>query len=324
MVRTRSPEKTRRKAKTVSSLPDLRANERLFADLHAAMREQDFSSIEEAEEFFHTIIAGGGRPPRASKVTPLERAQDIMYNAWDASGEERIRLALKALALSKDCADAYVLLAGEVADEDELAMRLLEDGVKAGERALGEQTFREEAGNFWMILETRPYMRARFGLALLLHSRGERRRAIGHFQDLLRLNPNDNQGARYELATCLLEEGDDDALERLLSRYDKDGSAVWLYSRALLKFRQEGESQSAGASLMEAFGQNRYVPQYLLGKKRMPSRLPEYMSRGDRTEAVVYAHDNLNVWKDTPGALPWLDMTYRTFENSKAKGRRMR
>jgi len=53
-------------------------------------------------------------PPR--ELTPLERAQDLMYRAFDSTGEKRVTLARKALAISEDCADAYVLLAEETAD----------------------------------------------------------------------------------------------------------------------------------------------------------------------------------------------------------------
>ncbi|MDD1687236.1 hypothetical protein [Methanoregula sp.] len=307
MVRTGGRKEIRRQgAGRIPRIPDLRANERIFADLHAALKEQDFSSIEQAEEFALAMLAAGG-PPRAVSTTPLERAQEIMYDAWDATGEERIRLALTALTLSKDCADAYVLLAEDVADEAGLATRLLEDGMHAGERALGERIFREEAGNFWMLPETRPYMRARYGLALILHSCGETAAATGHFSELLRLNPNDNQGARYELATCLLEQCDNETLANLLKEYEEDGSAVWLYSRALLKFRQEGRGPAEDACLMRAVDENPFVPQYLLGTKKIPGRHPEYIRRGERSEAILYALDNCRVWEETPDALGWLE-----------------
>jgi len=140
------------------------------------------------------------------KAVP-EAAYELILKACETSGKKRTRLALRALSISKDCADAYVFLAD--AEEDNTgALRLLEEGVRVGERALGKRVFRDCAGDFWLIFETRPYMRARFALALLLRDMGERDRAMETFTDLLRLNPNDNQGARYELATCLLEKGD--------------------------------------------------------------------------------------------------------------------
>ncbi len=69
-------------------------------------------------------------------------------------------------------------------------------------------------------------MRARQGLALSLWELGERRQAVHHYWEILRLNPNDNQGIRYLLATALLEEGEDEPLEELPARYEDDAAAT--------------------------------------------------------------------------------------------------
>jgi tetratricopeptide (TPR) repeat protein len=320
MPKKREKKEVQGDAGQIRPLQDMRANERIFVDLHAAMQGRNFESVEQANAFLQAVVATGG-PPRSGKITPLEKAQDIMYDAWGAAGKDRIDLAHKALAVSNDCADAYVLLAEEAASNEAEALQFLEEGVKAGEHALGERIFREEAGSFWGILETRPYMRARFGLAVLFHNQGERTRAIGHLKDLLRLNPNDNQGARHELAICLLEDGDHEALEKLLGEYRDECSAVWLYSRALLKFRQEGRSSAADTCLKEAFEQNPFVPQYLLGKKRLPAHAPEYMGVGDRNEAVVYILESHRVWRDTSGALEWMNKMCKAYRSWEKKGR---
>jgi hypothetical protein len=44
-------------------------------------------------------------------------------------------------------------------------------GVEAGQAALGD-AFDDFVGEFWIHLKTRPYMRARFGLAVALWDRG--------------------------------------------------------------------------------------------------------------------------------------------------------
>ena len=84
------------------------------------------------------------------------------------------------MEISADCADAYVLLSEGARDAGE-ARRLLEQGVAAGERALGREYFEENAGHFWGLLETRPYMRARQGLAQILWAQGECDAAVAHF-----------------------------------------------------------------------------------------------------------------------------------------------
>lgn len=238
--------------------------------------------------------------------TPLEEAQDLMYDAWDSSGKRRVELARKALTISADCADAYVLLAEETVRSLREAKDLYAQGVKAGERAIGERAFKKDIGHFWGILETRPYMRARAGLAQCLWFLGERQEAIGHYTDMLRLNPNDNQGIRYLLLHCLLEEGADEAAKKLLDQYKGDASASWLYSRALWLFRRDGSSAKAKALLREALEYNPYVPPYILGRKKLPRQLPVYAGFGDENEAIDYAAEAFEVWRKTPGALEWL------------------
>ena len=65
---------------------------------------------------------------------PRCRAEDLVYEAWEAAGPRRAALARKAVALWPDCADGYVLLA-QAASSLEEARELLERGVAAGERA---------------------------------------------------------------------------------------------------------------------------------------------------------------------------------------------
>ena len=201
----------------VTPLPDLRAMERPLAMLAGAM----------------------GRKP-GGRGAGLDAAQELMFQAWEErSAERRVSLAHEALEVSEDCADAYVLLAEEEAGGSLKEMtRLYREGVAAGERAIGRRAFAEQAGRFWGLLETRPYMRARHGLGQCLWQGGDGDGAIAHFLDLLRLNPNDNQGVRYHLAACLLEAGRDDGLAELLSKYEDGTSVASVYSSGMLEFRR--------------------------------------------------------------------------------------
>jgi tetratricopeptide (TPR) repeat protein len=284
---------------------DPRAVEKTLADVGRVLSEREFDSVEEVNAFLNEMMASG-QPPPAAPRTPLEEAQDLMYEAWEAKGKRQVQLARKALKISPDCADGYVLLAEETARSLEEARDLYEQGMKAGERALGLEVFSEGEGRFWGLLETRPYMRARAGLAQVLWRLGERRQAVEHVQDMLRLNPNDNQGLRYVLVGWLLDIGDDKALQKLLHRYQEDCSADWAYANALLLYRRQSASRKSTRALRKALEQNRFVPLYLLGRRRMPKRLPDYVSFGDESEAVCYAAGSVDAWRKTKGALAWL------------------
>ncbi len=284
-------------------LPDRRLMEQQMAQIGRLLQSHDFASIEEANAFIQQMLATGGIPD-AVPDTPLDRAQEVIYQALEATGKRRVTLARKALTLSPDCADAYVLLAEATRDPRE-AQALYEHGVEAGERALGPRPFKEDVGHFWGIIETRPYMRARQGLAEVLWVLGKRQDAIGHATDLLRLNPGDNQGIRYLLANWLLAEGEDDALERLLTAYPDEGSAVWAYTRALWTFRRKGAGAGATRALKAALRTNPHVPFYLFGLRELPEELPGYIGMGDESEAVSYVAEAITSWVDTAGALDW-------------------
>lgn len=256
----------------------------------------------------------------ADEDTPLGKAQALMYRAFEEPDEQRrVRLANDALEICADCADAYVLLA-EHATSRRKALGLYEHGLAAGDRALGPEVFQQEVGHFWGLLETRPYMRARLGLAHALWTAGRRAEAVQHLQEMLRLNPHDNQGVRYTLAGFLLFLDRDDDLAGLLQQYD-EASAAWAYTKALLAFRQQGDTPEARQFLTEALKTNRHVPAYLLGEKYPPNERPGYYTPGDESEALNYLGSFLAGWKSTPGAIAWLRRTVKKpNERSSAKG----
>lgn len=269
----------------------------------AAKKPEPLSSLPSprAMEGMMAAFFGGG------KRSAVDMAQEIMYDAWEAgTRQRRVALAKKALEISPNCADAYVLLAEETAASLDEGIELYRKGVEAGERALGKKVFKEDVGYFWGLLETRPYMRARAGLAQRLWETGKHEEAVEHYRDMLRLNPNDNQGIRDLLMPCLIELDRDEDAERLFEQYGDDGMAVWMYSRVLLDFRRHGDSPAAKKSLKAALKENQNVPAYLLGRKKMPRALPGLYGFGDENEAVLYAHGNKAAWESTPGAVEWL------------------
>ena len=229
----------------------------------------------------------------------LWQAQELMYEAWDTGAKrERIALAKRALEISDLCADAHVLLAEEAAKTLVEARRHYEAGVAAGERALGAQAFERDAGHFWGLLETRPYMRARAA-------------AIGHDRDMLRLNPNDNQGLRHVLTSWLLATGDHGALEELLAAYDDDVFAEWAYAKTLLALRK-GDEADARTALAAAWKRNPHVPALLTGAMPIPEHQDDHYTLGSPDEAVLYVLQNRENWTTTRGALQWLAETVQT------------
>jgi tetratricopeptide (TPR) repeat protein len=278
----RKPDKNERQPR---DLPDRRAMEGMMQQLVAGLHGQ------------------------ANQDTPLGKAQAIMYRAFvEPNEKKRLQLAKDALSICPDCADAYNLLAEHSPSRKE-TRRLYGQGVAAGERALGPEAFQRDIGHFWGILDTRPYMRARLGLAHGLWSAGRREEAVQHLQDMLRLNPGDNQGVRYTLAGFLLFLDRDDDLAQLLLQYDEP-SATWTYTKTLLAFRKHGDTPEAQQLLAQAKKTNKHVPHFLTGEKYPPASQPDHYSPGDENEALNYIGSFLAAWKSTAGAIAWLRASF--------------
>ena len=276
--RTKAASKTPPRAAAVPALPDRRAMESYLA-----------------------TIAG------RSRNDAIAKAQDVMYDAWErTTSRSRVALARKALGISPLCADAYNLLAEEAGSVEE-ARDLYARAVEAGELALGPKGFKEYAGHFWGFLETRPYMRARAGLAGVLLQLGDEDAAISHYRDMLKLNPNDNQGIRYVLAARLLRRGEEAGLKELLAAYEDEGSAYWLYTRALLAFREGGvDNEQAVTLVKDAWSANEHVPAILAGTKPPVFEDSGYVTVGGPDEATYYFTEFGPAWHRTPGAVEWL------------------
>lgn len=276
-AKKRNPAAARKGKSTAPPIPDRRAMERVLSSLSL----------------------GGDKSPDSE-----HQAQELIYDAWETPDHRRrVTMAREALELWPDCADAWVLLAEETARSVEEAAELYEQGMRAGQRALGEAPFKEDVGHFWGLLETRPYMRARAGYAQALERLGCRDEAVEHYRDLLRLNPGDNQGIRYVLLRLLVDLDRDEDARDLIENTGDEITAAWPYTEALLAFRR---GEEASALLQDAFQKNRHVPAYLLGRRRLPKNLPDYIGLGDRSEAVTYAAEYKTIWRKTPGALGWL------------------
>jgi tetratricopeptide (TPR) repeat protein len=274
-------------------LPPRVAMEKMMATLQRGLLAEDLAGEAEAD--------------------PLHAAQDIMYDAWECTTKrDRIALAKQALGISELCADAWLMLAEDEARGIVERRATLEKAVAAGEEAvrhvLGEEAFEEE-GNFWGILETRPYMRARAALAECLWEMGDRDEAVAHWRDMLRLCPNDNMGLRHVLAPKLLHLNLFEAVRELLDEYEEPDFAEWGYTDALLKYRQGGATSGATKALAAAIKKNPHVPAYLLGEKHLPKQTPPHYALGSKEEAVLYVLSSGETWTSTKGALTWLSDT---------------
>ncbi len=282
-------------------------NEALMNQIHRELKDKNFESIEEANAFLQKLMEDGIPKIDHSKLTNEAKAQDLIYAAWEKNSKaDRVKTAKEALKIDPNCVDAYVLLAEDDASSVEEKEALYIKALEKGKKTLGREFFKENMGSFWLVTETRPFMRAQIGLALLLWEHGRLEEAANVLKEMLRLNTNDNQGVRYILLPLLLELGRLREADRLIEAYRGDDSPQWNYNIALYNFIVDGKNKNSSAWLKDALKDNQFVPQYLLGFSNIPNVLPEYSQPGGRDEAIIYAYFGAGAWRKTKGALDWL------------------
>lgn len=283
--------------------------EQVLRELQGALQGREFASQEELDAFVGAFNRRSTMPSAKSKPSrnPKHEAQDLAYEAMQIRDPlKSAKLCTKALDLDPNCVDAFVHLSQLSCSERPELLKHIRMAVEVGERGLGgPKFFKENRGYFWGLLETRPYMRARAFLAQLLAEQGHDAEAIHEYEEMLGLNPNDNQGLRYPLIGLYLAVGNLDGVQRLFKQYEDEGSAVFAWSRVLERFLADDEP-GAAAALKEARSVNKHAEKYLAGKKKLPEQMPPYYGIGDENEAIICAEALGAAWSRNPKAVSWL------------------
>ncbi|WP_379136636.1 SEC-C metal-binding domain-containing protein [Paenibacillus sp. sgz500958] len=239
--------------------------------------------------------------------SPREKAEYLVSKAQEANTpKKRVQLAQSALEIYADSTDAYMVLAEEAENEHE-ARAYLKAGMEAGKRELGEDFFEKNKGHFWGLMETRPYIRICQSYAESCWFGGNGEEAAKTLEHIIELNPNDNTGARYLLIAVYLYTNRLFDADRLLKTYGKDDKAAAIaYDRIVLEFKLNGITSQLKMLYRIARNVNKHVPDYLLGGKRLPHNLPDFIGMGDTNEAVEYVIMHSRLWASLPELLKWM------------------
>ncbi|MEO1513909.1 MAG: hypothetical protein AAFV95_02815 [Bacteroidota bacterium] len=282
--------------------------EKDISDLAKFIGENDFKSEQELKEFLNQIV--GKRideviPKKRGRPSKKDKSMELVFEAHGLPPDEGRKLAQKAIDLYPDNVDAYIYLA-EASTDIDLAVDYFQKAIEIAKKLIGEENFKEWEGHFWGVHETRPFMRAKASLAECLEMAEKFDESIKHYKELLALNPMDNQGIRYQLATILVEQNKKRDYLKLYKEFNDDASAMWRYTYAIFLFRTNGRSAKSEKALREAYNENPFVVQFLTGEIPPPEMLPMTMGFGDESEAVHCLNDSGYLWLTTPDALEWV------------------
>lgn len=272
-----------------------------IANVAARMK---FKSSEELKAFFEPYKKAG-KVPTVEPSSPFFDAQRIIYKTVGAGPKRQIKLAKEALSVYANCADAYTILAG-FEDDPEKKRSLLERACEVGKAALKDEgiLIEEEQRDLWSVLPGRPYLRAKLALANFLYETGEKREALSLYEEILRLNPGDNQGVRHILIALYLELGMLEEARKFL-RERRDDFPAWDYAEAYVTYREKGDCPAARGALRRGFYKNPRIARYLLGEERLPEHLPESSAAGSDEEAQIISSLIMPYWRQTAAETSW-------------------
>jgi len=272
------------------------------------MSGRDFKSAEEAERFTQKQIIGRNLDEilELTDFDPVEEAQDFAYEAMEAEDPfEVLELTKKALQLDPDCSDAHLLMTGLTSRSLTEEIKKVKEIIARTEQKLGKKYFEENKGHFWGMVETRPYMRALNFLLSALREAGKTAEAIRQAEEMLELNPNDNQGIRNTLLGMYLETGNLDGARKLFKKYPTEYMAVFLWGQMLERYLS-GDLKGAARIYRRASERNPYVFNYLTGRRRPDFELGDFYSPGDENEAILCLEEIGPAWQKHPEAIEWL------------------
>ena len=217
-------------------------SEKFFAELH---RRIDALGKEPTEEEFNSI---------ADQVMKEFNKRADEAEIGDLQMDEYDYLELAADAKTKKAKREYLLKGLEVApDNFDLRRELLKTGkftpverLKALDGLIDEAAaeierdngFKEYAGLFWGVFETRPYMRLRMERFIHLYRMGMFSQAVNEAKDMLRLSSADNLGVRYLLVFLYALREDAQAMERLIKKYGMEDSTAAMLAETVLYYKR--------------------------------------------------------------------------------------
>lgn len=275
------------------------------------MRRRPEPSLHFTDPLTHQAIMERGAliDSRESFGGAEAKAQEMAWQGFEALGREEHERAkdlfLAALRIVPDLPDALNGLAEKALREGD--PREAEATFARALAAARERLGRDGPDDFdwWHDHKTRPYLRARHGLAEARCVQGDPLGAVLAYRDLLRRNPDDNQGARFLVAPLLLLAGRTaealDAFREHDEAYPGDrGEPHYELSRALALFLS-GRGPEAVEALVRALHANPYIVPTLLGVPREEHRI----WHGWNLAEPWYAFDYLRffeAWRRSPEA----------------------
>ena len=219
-----------------------RETEKILKELQQflALHGDEATDEESVDRLTNQFLAEYGGYPKSHKNVNPETADDYLELAEQVSSKRKcLEYLRKAVELDPANVDAQLqLIVHTLEDKPDEQLLALQNLMAAAAKPLEQEgCFKKDMGDFWTILETRPYMRVRHAYFDALISCGMIRRAIDEGEELLELCENDNLGVRYQLMHLYAYMEDELHALTLHKRYDSYEETQMLLPLAVLYYK---------------------------------------------------------------------------------------
>lgn len=211
--------------------------EKLFKQFERFIQENDDIDISSEEDLNQALKAFMSQSQ--SDENDVETVYDYLELAESATTKkEALKYAKKAVELEPDNLDAMSLVIELTCTASEKLTEKYKDLIEEAERKLKEQGYFKDdnIGEFWLIFETRPYMRLLEKYASHFVQCGQMRLAISVYEKMLKLCTNDNLGVRYTLMHLYTFLEDEQSALELFNRYP-EGRTQFLLPLSILYYK---------------------------------------------------------------------------------------
>lgn len=224
-------------------------NNDLLKEFDKFLNGKEITTDEEFDKAFNEFIISKGLMSPEDNEEPDE--EDVYYYldlAQSATSKKNaLKYAKKALELEPDNLDAEAMVAECSATSFEALIEKYEALLEKEKNKLTKQGYfkADSIGDFWLIFETRPYMRLYDSYVHLLIDCGKMKTAVKHCVEMLRLCENDNLGIRHSLMNLYAYLEDDESAIELFKKYENEYSAMFLLPLSILYYKLGDLKKSA-------------------------------------------------------------------------------
>ena len=207
--------------------------------------------------------------------------------------------------------DAYKIYSEKalIATDGDEAIELMKKSLQESKKLIKNNTIEENMGKLWTVENARPFIKCKKDLGKLYEKNNYIDLAIKEYEDILKLDKDDNINIKYELVPIFFSKKRYKDIYDLTEKYSVENSLFMLYLKSLYYFC-ENDNINSKRFIKRSLDTNIYVTQYMLFIKE-----DEDLNTVSRDEFIgmVFAKEMIRSWGQSELAMTWLMNEYFTY-----------